>query len=146
MHGQDARSLERKRRALHLALATAFERVDVVGTDLREPEPFAAVSAEVTEIVHSAAVTRFDVSRRAAYDVNVRGTMEVAAFAARCRRLRSLTLLGSIHAAGLTSGPIREEPIRERPQFANWYEWSKWLAAESWPELTAMQERPQGYR
>jgi nucleoside-diphosphate-sugar epimerase len=131
VHGQDAGSLERKRRALRLALGTAFESVYVVGTDLREPEPFAAVSAEVTEIVHAAAVTRFDVSRRAAYEVNVRGTTEVAAFAARCRRLRSLTLLGSIHATGLMSGPIREEPIRERPQFANWYEWSKCLAEEA---------------
>jgi nucleoside-diphosphate-sugar epimerase len=97
---------------------------------LREPEPFANVSGDVTEIVHAAAVTRFDVSRFCAYDVNVKGTIDVAAFAARCRRLRSLTLLGSIHATGLESGPILEEPIRQRPRFANWYEWSKCLAEE----------------
>ena len=29
-----------------------------------------------------------------------------------------------------------------------WYyeSWSKWMAAQSWPELTAMQSKPEGYR
>jgi nucleoside-diphosphate-sugar epimerase len=131
VRASDAQTLARKRETLRLALGPAFARLHVVGADLRDPEPFAAVSPAVTEIVHAAALTRFDISRRAAYDVNVDGTVKVAAFAARCRRLRSLTLLGSVHATGLASGPILEEPIRRRPQFANWYEWSKCLAEKA---------------
>jgi nucleoside-diphosphate-sugar epimerase len=130
VHARGRRALTRKRDALRLALGPDFAGVHVVGADLRDPEPFAAVSAAVTEIAHAAALTRFDVSRRAAYEVNVEGTAKVAAFAACCRRLRALTLLGSIYATGLSSGPILEEPIRRRPRFANWYEWSKCLAEE----------------
>jgi nucleoside-diphosphate-sugar epimerase len=126
----DARGLERKRQALRAGLGPSFAKIRVIGAELRNPRPFAAVRDDVTEIVHAAAVTRFDVARRAAYDVNVEGTAKIAAFAARCRRLRALTLVGSIHATGLTSGPILEEPIRRRPPFANWYEWSKCLAEE----------------
>lgn len=131
VHAADARALERKRQTLRVALGPSFERVRIIGADLRNARPFAAVRTDVTEVVHAAAVTRFDVERRTAYDVNVEGTVKVAAFAARCRRLRALTLLSSVHATGLTSGPILEEPIRRRPQFANWYEWSKYLAEEA---------------
>ena len=130
VHARGARALDRKREALRLALGPAFEGVRVVGADLRDAEPFVAVSDDVTEVVHAAALTRFDVSRRAAHEVNVKGTLKVAAFAARCRRLRALTLLSSVHATGLDGGEILEEPIRQRPQFANWYEWSKCLAEE----------------
>lgn len=130
VHARGARALGRKREALGLALGPAFARVRVLGADLRDAEPFAAVGEDVTEVVHAAALTRFDVSRRAAYDVNVKGTFKAAAFAARCRRLRAFTLLSSVHATGLDGGPILEAPIRRRPQFANWYEWSKCLAEE----------------
>ena len=126
--------LARKSAAMSLALGPAFAAVELVGVDLCDPEPFEHVSPNVTEIVHAAALTRFDVSQAAAYEVNVAGTIKLAAFARRCRDLKSVSLLSSVYATGLASGPILEEPIRERPQFANWYEWSKCVAEEVFRE------------
>ena len=129
--------LARKSAALGLALGPASASVELVGADLCDPEPFERVSPNVTEIVHAAALTRFDVSQAAAYEVNVAGTIKLAAFAGRCRDLKAVSLLSSVYATGLASGPILEEPIRERPQFANWYEWSKCVAEEVFLERCA---------
>jgi nucleoside-diphosphate-sugar epimerase len=137
VHARSSETLARKRAELRLALAPELARVDVVGADLSDREPFAGVSADVTEIVHAAALTRFDITQSAAYEVNVAGTLKLAAFAARCRRLQALSLLSSIYATGLTSGPILEEPIRQQPKFANWYEWSKHAAEQALLERCA---------
>jgi nucleoside-diphosphate-sugar epimerase len=137
VHARGREQLERKSAELGLALGPAFAAVEIVGADLFDPEPFERVSPNVTEIVHAAALTRFDVSQAAAYEVNVAGTIKLAAFARRCRDLKAVSLLSSLYATGLASGPILEEPIRQRPQFANWYEWSKCVAEEVFVERCA---------
>lgn len=98
--------------------------------DLTDPDPFVAVTQanrdEVTHIVHAAAVTRFDVSREHAERVNVEGAQKLLAFAHRCPRLRKIVIVSSIHASGLLHGAVGERYLDDEPEFANWYEWSKW--------------------
>lgn len=112
----------------------AAGRARVVVADLAEPEPFAALDdglrRRITVIVHSAAVTRFNVERELAERVNVEGTGRVLALARRCPNLERVAHLSTVYATGLRSGVIREEPDDGSAGFANDYEWSKWASEE----------------
>jgi nucleoside-diphosphate-sugar epimerase len=99
--------------------------------DLAGDDPFAGVDpGPITRIVHSGALTRFDVSRDDARAVNVEGTRKLLAFAHRCPRLQSLGHLSTVYATGLRAGPIEERLYDDGPGFANEYEWSKWEAEQ----------------
>ena len=102
--------------------------------DLADAEPFAGVTAEqrdsITHIVHSGAVTRFDVDRDTARAVNVEGTEKLLAFARRCPRLESLGVVSTVYSTGLRAGPIAEQLYDGDAGFANDYEWSKWQAEQ----------------
>ena len=127
LHAADEAELERKAQALRKDLGGLAESADVRGGDLREREPFARVDPdEVETILHCAAVTRFNVEEALAREVNVEGSVKLYEFASRCEGLDRLALLSSVYACGLRSGAIEEAPIDEEPQFANFYEWSKW--------------------
>lgn len=97
--------------------------------DLSDPDPFAAVDGtRVGSILHAAAVTRFNVDRETADRVNVQGTQKLLDFARRCPALTRLGFLSTLYISGLATGRIAEEPVDERPEFANHYERSKWEA------------------
>ena len=113
--------------------------VDVVGHgramgDLAGADPFAAVTAEqresITHIVHSGAITRFDVDRDTARAVNIEGTEKVLAFARSCPRLAGFGLVSTVYSTGLRAGPIDERVYDDGAGFANAYEWSKWEAEQ----------------
>jgi nucleoside-diphosphate-sugar epimerase len=111
------------------AAAPGSDRVVVVPLDVTRDDDFARLHpSEITAIVHTAAVTRFNVDRETAERVNIEGTERVLRLAERCPHLTSFTLLGSLYAAGLRGGRIVEAPLPERDGFANHYEWSKWGA------------------
>jgi len=97
--------------------------------DLADADPFAAVTPEqrdaITHVVHSGAITRFDVDREAAQAVNVEGTERVLAFARTCPRLESFGLVSTVYATGLRAGPVEERVYDDEAGFANDYEWSK---------------------
>jgi thioester reductase-like protein len=93
-----------------LAAETAFDRID---------------PATITEIVHGAAVTRFNVEAELADLVNRAGAERVFAFAASCPQLRHLAYLGTVYSTGLSSGVIAEATLHSEPDFANHYEASK---------------------
>ena len=96
--------------------------------DLRSAEPFAAVDpGPITHIVHSGAITRFDVTVDDARAVNVEGTRKLLAFARRCPRLEAFGFVSTVYATGLRSGPIDEHLCTDEGH-ANAYEWSKWEA------------------
>jgi len=127
LHAADQADLERKGHALRKELGALAEDVDVRGGDLRAHAPFESVDpAEVGEILHCAAVTRFNVEEALAREVNVEGSVKLYTFASRCAGLERLALLSSVYACGLRSGAIDEAHIEQEPQFANFYEWSKW--------------------
>lgn len=120
-----------KRARLEAALGdAALGRVAVVPADLSRDDAFSALEPDaITRIVHSAAVTAFNVPRDLAETVNVRGTARMAAFAARCENLQRLAVLSTLYTCGMRVGPIAEERHAEG-EFANNYEWSKWAAED----------------
>ncbi|UGY91465.1 SDR family oxidoreductase [Streptomyces gobiensis] len=103
-------------------------RVRYVAADLRHSDPLADIdTGKVTRIVHTAAVTRFNVEPDIARSVNVEGAARLGAFAARCDNLQRLAVLSTLYAAGQHQGDIKEEPLDDAG-FVNHYEWSKWEA------------------
>ncbi|MDQ3640136.1 MAG: SDR family oxidoreductase [Actinomycetota bacterium] len=99
--------------------------------DLTDDEPFATVDpGPITHIVHSGALTRFDVGHDEARAVNVEGTRKLLAFAATCHRLEALGVVSTVYATGLREGRIEERLYDDGPGFANDYEWSKWEAEQ----------------
>lgn len=127
LHAKDAEELAHKTGALRSSLGPVAESAQFRGGDLRGPEPFADIDpAEIGTIVHCAAVTRFNIQEDLARDINVEGATKVFEFADRCSALERLALTSSIYACGLRDGRIDEEPLVDRPEFSNYYEWSKW--------------------
>lgn len=125
---------EAARAALADDLGLLASQAQVVVADLAGNNPFAAVDdglrRRITTIVHTAAVTRFNVEREMARRVNVEGTGHVLALARRCPRLERLAHLSTVYATGLRGGVINEEPDDGAAGFANAYEWSKWAAED----------------
>ena len=86
------------------------------------------VKANVTTIIHAAALTRFDASLDLARKVNVQGTLNVLELAAACPRLQRLCALSTIYVAGRRTGLIREPDLDHTCGFVNAYEQSKFEA------------------
>ena len=96
--------------------------------DLTDPAALTAIDpAQITRIVHAAAVTRFNVDRNTARRVNLEGTIRVAEFAERCPRLERFIYVSTLYVAGRHTGNIPEEPLADLG-FVNHYEWSKHAA------------------
>lgn len=140
LRAADAAAFEAKRARLAAALGPDAERIDYYWGDLTAAEPFATLPyGAIDRIVHTAAVTRFNVDRDTAERVNIDGTRKLLQFAERCPRLERVALLSTLYVSGLTSGPIAEALFDGRDGFANYYEWSKCqaerLAAEAFAHL-----------
>ncbi|HWB71806.1 MAG TPA: SDR family oxidoreductase [Egibacteraceae bacterium] len=127
--GGDAGGPAAARAALEAHFGSEGRRVRYVAGDLTAVAPFAAldegVQRRITQVVHAAAVTRFDVERGLATRVNVEGTDKVLAFARRCPRLESVGHISTVYSSGLREGRIAEQPCDGQAGFANAYEWSK---------------------
>jgi nucleoside-diphosphate-sugar epimerase len=131
LRARDAAELAAKQAGLAATLGGGASRVRWAVADLGTEEPFAGVDpTEVRAILHSAAVTRFNVDAETARRVNVDGTRCVLAFARRCKHLERIALLGTLYASGLRAGPIEETPLDDTAGFANQYERSKWGAEQ----------------
>ncbi|HVE64457.1 MAG TPA: SDR family oxidoreductase [Mycobacteriales bacterium] len=119
------------REELQRALGAHGSRIAFLDLDLAAPDPAAQVGdddlVDVTHVVHSAAVTRFNVERELAEQVNIEGTRRVVALARRCPRLESFGHASTLYSTGLRSGPLSEQ-LYDDGGFANFYEWSKWHA------------------
>src|SRR5262249_28275867 len=75
-------------------------------------------------IIHTAAVTKFNVDSETAESVNIQGAEKLLKFASRCDSLETFGLLSTVYASGLKAGTIEELPL-EDVSFANHYERSK---------------------
>lgn len=129
VRASSAEEFQAKREKLSRELKDFQNRVDYAWGDLNDEHPFAAVEPqEVKTIIHSAAVTRFNVDEVTARKVNVEGTQKLLRFAGRCQRLEALGLLSTIYASGVRPGVIAEARLDGRDGFANFYESSKWMA------------------
>jgi nucleoside-diphosphate-sugar epimerase len=106
-------------------------RVGFAWGELKDDAPFASVDPNnVTKVIHTAAVTRFNVEEDLAQQVNVEGATKAMEFSRACPNLDRFSLISTIYASGLKSGPIQESIPEERPKFANFYEQSKYEAEQ----------------
>lgn len=118
--------LEERRRAVAAELGPDAGRVVWCAGDLADAEPFADVdTSELRSIVHSAAVTRFNVDAETARAVNEEGAAKALDLARSCDRLDSFGLLSTVYASGLTPGRVEETPLADGRAYANHYEASK---------------------
>ncbi len=106
-----------------------LRRVEFYSGNLTEDGCFATIDPTVvSNIIHLAAVTRFNVDEETARSVNLEGTSRVIEFARNCRNLERLCHVSTVYASGKRSGVIDEEPVTGSDGFANHYERSKWAA------------------
>jgi nucleoside-diphosphate-sugar epimerase len=132
LHAAGKAEFEAKRARLAARLGGDAARVRFTYGELRTARPFLLVDpAEVGLIVHAAAITRFNVSEELAAAVNVEGTVRLLQFAERCPRLEAIGVLSSIYASGLQEGVIEVVPFASAPEFANYYERSKWRSEQA---------------
>ena len=121
---------EGERTSKHSRLSTRFaayaNRVSFAFGELARDSALSELPTEsITGIVHTAAVTTFNVDQQTAQNVNVDGTRRLAEFARRCSRLESFLHLSTIYVSGLTAGHMPEALLDTPAQFANHYEASK---------------------
>jgi len=129
VRGKDREQGKRKIQALGALADNARCRVEFV--ELTEANPFAGISPQgISRIIHSAAATSFAVERQTAMTVNVEGTRKLVEFAEQCENLQRFCFISSLYTAGLQEGIIDESCTSEEPEFANFYEWSKWQAEQ----------------
>jgi nucleoside-diphosphate-sugar epimerase len=123
VRASDGDALARKKALL---AAEVGEDVPVTVFDLTDPRALEEVpTGSVRHIIHSAAITRFNVDKPTAQQVNLEGTIRVCDFAAQCPRLERLTLVSALNTAGRHTGEIREEPHDDHLGHVNHYDWSK---------------------
>lgn len=125
-HASGTAQAEARRTTLEAKFAPHLDRITFAFGDLASETPLAGIDpAAITQIVHGAAVTRFNVEEHVARTVNTEGSEKIFDFAARCPRLDHLAYLGTIYSTGLRGGRITEDIPAEPPAFANHYEASK---------------------
>jgi nucleoside-diphosphate-sugar epimerase len=122
----DDGELAARSEALRARLPDANGRLEIVRGDLTDDAPMSGVrAADVGEIIHSAAVTAFNVEKELAEAVNLAGSTRLFQFARTCPNLSRFGMLSTVYAAGLIEGEVRESALDTERPFANHYEWSK---------------------
>lgn len=107
-------------------------RVRFLRGDLERDDGLDAVDPrDLSHVVHTAAVTRFNVEPHLAKSANVDGSRRVFELARRAPKLERLLHVSTVYACGLVDGDVREERHAPRPSFANEYEASKWAAEDA---------------
>ena len=116
----------KKEQSLKKEFAPYINRIKVVSGDLRDDSPFEQIdSNNINTIIHTAAITRFNVESDLANQVNRDGTRKVLAFANQCTDLEHYAQISTVYTSGLAAGEISEEPVDIKGPFANHYERSK---------------------
>jgi nucleoside-diphosphate-sugar epimerase len=114
----------------------ARPEVTVVEGDLRksglglDADRLDELRERVTEVVHCAADTRFDLPLEEARAANTAGTGNLLEIAAGCRKLEKFVHVSSVYAAGRMTGRIREGPLDPPPSFSSSYQQTKYEAEQ----------------
>lgn len=125
----DANEFQAKRENLARRIDDHEDRVSYHWGDLVDEDPFDSLDTiDINRIIHSAAVTRFNVDEATAREVNTEGTEKLLRFAGKCPSLEAFGLLSTVYASGLKAGAVDEAPLDGGSGFANHYERSKWLS------------------
>jgi nucleoside-diphosphate-sugar epimerase len=111
-------------------------RTSIIRADLTEPQlgltplTIRELQAELTEILHCAADTRFGLPLEESRAVNTQGTNQLLELARRCRRLRKFGYVSTVYVAGRSAGRFSETPRCADQGFINTYQQSKWEAEQ----------------
>jgi nucleoside-diphosphate-sugar epimerase len=131
LHARTREEAEAKTALLSPSVAAHRDRVEFAWGELGADQPFAGVSPrDIGAIVHSAAITRFNVAEADAQRVNVEGSRKLFQLASQCPSLDNLVFVSTAYASGLRGGVIPETRLSGEAGFANHYERSKWQAEE----------------
>ena len=117
------------------------ERIETLRMDLGETEILQFICCDlednqslsnknldgITHIIHTAAVTRFNVEQELAHAINVEGSRKIFELARSCPDLECLSYISTIYTCGLAEGDILETHHQPKA-FANHYENSKFDA------------------
>ncbi len=104
----------------------ASRRVTWSSSSLEDEAPLSGLPAQdIERIVHTAAITNFNVERPRALAVNIEGTRKVLEFARSCPQLQNIGIISTLYVCGLRGGKIEERVYDDDCGFANHYEWSK---------------------
>ena len=105
------------------------EKLTFVRGDLMDDSALKDLNVEgITHIVHSAAVTRFNVEADLAQAANVDGSRNIFEWAKGCPQLGCFSYISTIYACGLVDGEVLETRHKGPRTFANHYENSKFDA------------------
>lgn len=125
-HGTESQHAALRRAAFEERYERYGNRVTFASGDLKDDGAFDSVDpSSITEIVHGAALTQFNIAADVADVTNRAGSERLFAFAMRCPRLRHMAYLSTVYSTGLSAGTIAEALPSEEPAFANHYEASK---------------------
>jgi nucleoside-diphosphate-sugar epimerase len=118
--------------ALEAELPAVRGRIRLVEGDITRPglglaDP-AALSADVREVYHLAAIYDLSVTREAGLRVNVDGTRHVVDFAETAPRLARLHYASTCYVSGRHAGIFSEADLDLGQRFNNFYEETKLLA------------------
>ena len=129
LHAQNEQDFQSKRERLERTFEANRARLIYSWGDLASPHPFASTSPNrIEQVIHSAAVTRFNIDAETARSVNVEGAKKLLHFAEQCPKLQALGVISTVYASGLQAGSIEERAATGEAGFANHYEQSKWAA------------------
>lgn len=126
VRAKDHNEYQHKHARLSHANAQHKNRISIYGGDLQSDDPFTTVDPHtVATLIHTAAITRFNVEEHLANTVNREGTRKTAEFAARCPKLEQFGFVSTIYSSGLAPGCVAESAVDPEGPFANHYERSK---------------------
>ena len=104
---------------------------DLYWGNLTEDDAFSEIPKEqVNQIVHTAAVTRFNVEPDLADQINRDGARRLFTFAQDCPHLKHLCFVSTVYTCGMSEGDIAAQQHSDNFSYANHYERSK-AAAEN---------------
>jgi thioester reductase-like protein len=116
VRAQDHDEYQSKRDLLSHAYAAYANRISIHSGDLKSDQPFSTINpSEVTTLIHTAAITRFNVEEPLANAVNREGTRKTAEFAIRCPKLEQFGFVSTIYSSGLAPGCVAEPNSRICP-------------------------------
>lgn len=121
-------NLHKKLPTLHLSKIELIEG-DITKKDLGiHSTKLIELYEEVTDLFHLAAIYDLAVPKRIAYEVNVKGTINVNEFALSLKKLGRYTYFSTSYVSGKREGKILESELSMGQSFKNFYEETKYYA------------------
>jgi len=109
--------------------STFAKRIHLVEGDITVPGLATSLAADgISEIYHLAAIYDLSVPRALGMRVNVDGTRNVLAFAAKSRSFQRLHYISTCYVSGRHPGRFTEDDLDVGQHFNNYYEETKYLA------------------